>query len=177
MDESPAHRELIRILRNAYSGELAAAYAYRGHWKSVKDSDERSKIHQIERDEWLHRERVGGMLVDLDSGPRKTKEVKMWVIGRTTGLLCHVTGWFFPMYFAGRLECGNVAEYEDAASRAGELGLAELVADLQTMAMVEQEHEIFFSSMVAGHRLLPLMRAVFNWGPADMNEARSKKAA
>ena len=31
-----ARRNLIRILQNAYSGEIAAAYAYRGHWKSVK---------------------------------------------------------------------------------------------------------------------------------------------
>jgi Uma2 family endonuclease len=31
-----ARQNLIRILQSAYSGELAAAFAYRGHWKSLK---------------------------------------------------------------------------------------------------------------------------------------------
>ena len=40
-----SRQNLIRILQNAYSGELAAAYAYRGHWRSLKkSSDEREKI-------------------------------------------------------------------------------------------------------------------------------------
>lgn len=176
MDESRTRQQLVRILQNAYSGELAAGYAYRGHWKSVKDPGEKGRIQQIECEEWIHRERVGGMLVSLDSRPPKTKEVKMWIIGRVIAVLCHVTGWFLPMYFAGRLESGNVEEYEEAARHAHELGLTDLVAELHTMAAVENEHEVFFSSMVANHRLLPLMRVIFSWGPAQ-NEARSKKAA
>ena len=44
-----ARQNLIRILQNAYSGELAAAYAYRGHWQSLKKSAaERERIRQIE---------------------------------------------------------------------------------------------------------------------------------
>ena len=35
---------LAAILRLAYSGELAAALAYRGHWKSVRDPDERESV-------------------------------------------------------------------------------------------------------------------------------------
>ncbi len=31
-----ARQNLIRILQSAYSGEMAAAYAYRGHWKNIK---------------------------------------------------------------------------------------------------------------------------------------------
>jgi hypothetical protein len=31
------------------------------------------------------------------------------------------------------------------------------------MARVEAEHEIFFREMVAGHRLLPMMRKLFGW--------------
>jgi len=47
-----ARQNLIRILQNAYSGELAAAYAYRGHWRSLKKSAaEREKIKQIEAEE------------------------------------------------------------------------------------------------------------------------------
>jgi len=69
-----------------------------------------------------------------------------------------------PMYFAGRLENGNVQEYEEAAKFARELGMTECVDDLLDMARVELEHEVFFREMVTGHRLLPLMKKVFGWG-------------
>ena len=41
--------DLVAILQLAYSGELAAALAYRGHWKSVSDIEDRRRIRQIER--------------------------------------------------------------------------------------------------------------------------------
>jgi demethoxyubiquinone hydroxylase (CLK1/Coq7/Cat5 family) len=161
------HRELVRILQGAYSGELAAGLAYRGHWKSVKSTDERVAIQKIEREEAVHRQRVGEILASLGSAPRKLREMKMWMIGRTIGLSCHAIGRFLPMYFAGRLESGNVVEYEDAASHARALGLLEFEADLLMMARVEKEHEMFFLSVVTGHRLLRLMRAIFKWGECD----------
>ena len=91
------------------------------------------------------------------------REAVFWTMGRTLGLTCHVSGWFMPMYFAGRLENGNVVEYEDAAAFAKELGMDECVADLLDMARVEAEHEIFFRETVTGHRLLPLMKKLFSW--------------
>jgi demethoxyubiquinone hydroxylase (CLK1/Coq7/Cat5 family) len=42
---------LILILKLAYSGERAAAYAYRGHWHSVRNPDERARIEAIENEE------------------------------------------------------------------------------------------------------------------------------
>lgn len=69
-----------------------------------------------------------------------------------------------PMYFAGRLESKNSIEYEDDAACARELGMEECVADLLDMARVEVEHEEFFRDIVAGHRLLPVMKRVFGWG-------------
>src|ERR1044071_4023586 len=97
-----SHRQhLISILKAAYSGELAAAYAYRGHWKSVSNLVERKRIQQIETDEWVHRKKVGEMLAALGARPSNLKEVRMWLTGRTIGALCHVIGWFLPMYFAG----------------------------------------------------------------------------
>jgi demethoxyubiquinone hydroxylase (CLK1/Coq7/Cat5 family) len=158
------HERLVHILQCAYSGELAAGYAYRGHWKSVKNRAERAKIQQIENEEWVHRERVGEMLAELGAAPAAIREARMWVIGRVIGAACHVTGWFFPMYFAGRLESSNVEEYESAAYHAAKLGLAEFESDLRVMARVEKEHEMFFLGVVSGHRLLPLARAVFKWG-------------
>jgi demethoxyubiquinone hydroxylase (CLK1/Coq7/Cat5 family) len=168
------HREqLIHILQRAYSGECAAAHAYRGHWKSVKKPTERRRIQQIEREEWIHREGVGRMLKHLGAHPLKRLEVKLWLIGHVIGLSCHFIGWFLPMYFAGRLEHGNVDEYVRAASHASKLGLNEFAAELCRMAEVEHQHELFFLSVIKGHRLLPLMQAVFKWGldaPSAMPE-------
>jgi hypothetical protein len=157
-------QELVRILQGAYSGELAAGLAYRGHWKSVRNADERAAIQKIEREEAIHRQRVGEILASLGARPLKFREAKMWVIGRTIGLSCHVIGRFLPMYFAGRLESGNVVEYEGAASHARALGLLEFEADLLVMARVEKEHEMFFRSVVSDHRMLPLMCSLFKWG-------------
>ncbi|MFN0139696.1 MAG: hypothetical protein ACKVQW_06380 [Pyrinomonadaceae bacterium] len=160
----PAKQNLIRILQHAYSGEVAAAYAYRGHWKSLKDSPEKTRIKQIEAEEWDHRRRVGEWLAKLDAGPNPRREKVFWTIGKVLGHSCFICGWFMPMYFAGRLESQNSIEYEDAAVFAKELGMDECVADLLDMARVEVEHEEFFHNVVAGHRLLPIMKKVFGWG-------------
>ena len=162
-DHHHHRRQLVRLLQGAYSGELAAAYAYRGHWKSVSDRAERERIRQIEDEEWVHRERVGAMLGALSAAPARAREARMCVIGRVLGFGCHLIGWFLPMYFAGRLEHMNVSEYETAAFHARRLGLAEFAADLEHMATVEGEHETFFRQTVARHRCLPLMRRVFGW--------------
>lgn len=171
MDRESHRHHLIHILQGAYSGELAAGFAYRGHWKSVKNSDERAAIQKIEREEWVHRKRVGEMLAGLGAGPRKFREAKLWAIGRTIGLACHLIGWFLPMYFAGRLESGNVIEYEVAASHAGALGLKEFETDLLVMARVEKEHELFFLNVIAGHRMLPIASSVFGWGSLEQPSA------
>jgi demethoxyubiquinone hydroxylase (CLK1/Coq7/Cat5 family) len=158
-----ARQNLIRILQHAYSGEVAAAYAYRGHWKSLKESTEKARIKEIEGEEWDHRRRVGEWLEKLGAKPRPLREKVFWTIGRTLGLTCHVSGWFMPMYFAGRLESQNSVEYEDAAVFAKELGMDDCVEDLLDMARVEVEHEIFFREMVTGHRMLPVMKRLFGW--------------
>lgn len=158
-----AKKNLIRILQNAYSGELAAAYAYRGHWKSLKESKEKAQIKKIENEEWTHRENVGKWLEELNAKPKKLREIIFWTIGRSLGLTCFVSGWFFPMYFAGRLESGNVKEYEDAADFAKELQMSECFDELMEMARVEQEHEDFFRSVVSKHRLLPITKTFFRW--------------
>ncbi|MEW6209700.1 MAG: hypothetical protein AB1631_15130 [Acidobacteriota bacterium] len=155
---------LILILQRAYSGELGAALAYRGHWKSVKDDSEKIHIRQIEHEEWIHRLRVGEMLTSLGSAPVKSKEVRLWITGRMIGLSCHVIGWFLPMYFAGRIESCNVEEYLTAARHARALSLVEFENDLLRMAEVERQHEKFFLEKVAPHWMLPIAAKLFNWG-------------
>jgi hypothetical protein len=170
MNHDAQRHRLIQILQGAFSGELAAGFAYRGHWKSVKNETERAAIRKIEMEEWVHRKRVGEMLASLSARPQRLREAKMWLIGGTIGAVCHVIGWFFPMYFAGRLESGNVIEYETAASHAAALGLPDFEADLLLMAGVEKEHELFFLSVVTGHRLLPLASSFFDWGKPAFSE-------
>ena len=143
---------------------MAAGYAYRGHWKSLRNGAEQESVRRIESEEWAHREKVGRMLLEMQSGPSRIRELKMLLIGRAIGILCYVTGRFLPMYFAGRLESRNVGEYESAATYARGLGFMEFETELRTMATVEKEHEVFFKETVAAHRLLPLMRRIFDWG-------------
>ena len=155
-------RSLVRILQLAYSGERAAAYAYRGHWKSVTDADERSRIKTIEEEEWRHRELVGEMLRKLGSRPVCWREAKASVVGRALGLLCHLSGWLAPMYGAGKLESRNVREYETAARFARDCARAEFVDCLLSMAEVEWEHEKYFRAQVSKHslaRYLPIWQA------------------
>ena len=152
-------QKLIAILQLAYSGELAAAYAYRGHWHSVSSADERESIRKIEEDEWRHRKLVGEMLTALGSAPNKTREKRAAIICRALGFLCHVTGWLAPMYGAGKLESRNIVEYETAARFARDCGQAQMIDCLLEMAEVEWDHEKYFRSQVLLHaigRRLPI---------------------
>src|ERR1700704_3952683 len=148
-----SRQQLIALLQLAYSGELAAAYAYRGHWKSVRKAEEKTAIQNIENDEWRHRKLVGEMLASLESGPSRRRETRANLIARTLGFLCHVTGWLAPMYGAGRLESRNIREYETAARYAHECGRSDLVDCLLEMAEVEWDHEHYFRLRVQEHSL------------------------
>jgi hypothetical protein len=48
-------RRLIRILQRAFSGEKTVGYAYRGHWRSVRDPEERARIRAVEDEERMTR--------------------------------------------------------------------------------------------------------------------------
>jgi demethoxyubiquinone hydroxylase (CLK1/Coq7/Cat5 family) len=155
-----ARRRLIAQLQLAFSGELGAGHAYRGHWRSLRDPDERTRVRQIEDEEWHHRTLVGDMLRDLGARPRPLREAVFWIIGKTLGALCHMGGWFAPMYGAGRLERRNIKEYEDAAVYAKACGRGDLIDCLLTMAEVEWDHEQYFRAKAAAH---PLARWVPLW--------------
>lgn len=152
MSTQNSRDKLVGILQLAYSGERAAAYAYRGHWQSVTDQEERNRIKQIEDEEWHHRQLVGEMLAGLNAGPRKSREVRAIIIGRVLGVGCHLSGWFAPMYGAGKLESQNIVEYQTAACYARECGRQELIDCLLTMAEVEWEHERYFRERVLQSR-------------------------
>lgn len=76
--ETVHHRAaLVRILQLAYSGELAAARAYNGHWKSVRNAEERVRLKLIEQEELQHRDCVGEMLAEMGEGPDPEREIKL----------------------------------------------------------------------------------------------------
>ena len=151
MSPTGASENLIALLQLAYSAERAAGYAYRGHWQSVSDREERARIKKIEDEEWHHRKLVGQMLERLGARPSRSREIRSLIIGRVLGVLCHVMGWLAPMYGAGRLESRNIREYETAARHARDCGHHELTDCLLTMAEVEWEHEYYFRSCVVRH--------------------------
>jgi hypothetical protein len=160
--------KLINILQLAYSGERAAGYAYRGHWRSVADPEERARIKTIEEEEWHHRRLVGEMLEGLGAGPNHRREVRATVVGRVLGFLCHLSGWLAPMYGAGKLESRNIVEYEIAARYARDCGRHDFVDCLLTMAEVEWEHEAFFRACVLRH---PLAKRLSIWPEPPAKEA------
>lgn len=158
------HR-LIHILQMAYSGELAAALAYAGHWRAAWKQSERQDIHRIEMDEWHHRAGLLKMLHELGAKPVLWRDLMMRSLGSVIFLACFVSGWYMPMYFAGRLEQANIQEYEDAAYHASSLGLEQYAAIIKVYAQKEVEHEQYFFNLIAKHWLTPLMRSIFHYGP------------
>jgi hypothetical protein len=158
---------LIALLKLAYSGELAAAHAYEGHWKSVRSAEERVRLKSIESEEWQHRAWVGEMLADLGEAPDPDREIRMAKVGRLIGFLCHVGGWLLPMYGAGRLESRNVMEYVNAARHASRCGCDRFIPGLLHMAEVEWEHEYYFRAKVRSH---PLGRKLPLWDVPPLKE-------
>lgn len=158
-------RGLIRILQLAYSGELAAARAYAGHWRSLPAGTERDTIRKIELEEVEHRRAVGKMLVEMNARPAIWRETLMYFIGNSAFIGCFPTGWFLPMYFAGKLENENVREYDVAANHARALGFAQFLPELHEMYRTEAEHELFFSRCIKSHWMLKPAKFVFGWDP------------
>lgn len=152
-----ATEELIRLLQNAYSGELAAYYAYEGHQLSVRDAVEKSEIIKIRDEEWEHRETVGRMLAELGTTGRPRREFLMKCVGLMIGFLCRIGGWLIPMYGAAKLENGNIVEYDVAAELATTAGKPHFVPALLHMADVEWEHELYFRNKFLSHPLACLL--------------------
>ncbi|MEP7055640.1 MAG: ferritin-like domain-containing protein [Actinomycetota bacterium] len=166
-DAVRARTKLVTLLQLAHSGELAAAYAYAGHWRSVRGEPDRAAIRTIAADEWDHRRKVHRMLLDLGARPAPLRELRMTIVGRTVAAMCFLTGRFIPMYGAGRIERRNVHEYVDAAAFAIAAGQPELVAELLDMAQVEWDHERYFRGQVSGHWQLRLVRLWPALGPRE----------
>jgi demethoxyubiquinone hydroxylase (CLK1/Coq7/Cat5 family) len=155
---------LIRLLQRAHSGELAAALAYGGHWKSLKNPKEIADIRKVEADEWSHRAQIAEFLAQLEARPVFWREVLFWGIGWAVALICHFCGRFCSTYFAGILENSNVCEYKMAAEYADALGLKDFAEEFREMEATEAEHEIVLQKMICRHPFLPYFAFFFRWG-------------
>lgn len=158
------HKELVDLLRKAYSAEKAAAFAYQGHAGSVKDKAEKAAIKQIELDEWNHRKEVLDIMKQYSIPVSKYYELRFHIVGKIISYSCYIIGWFMPYYFAGRLESGNVCEYFRMMQYFHELGIIEHNQTLYEMGIKEKEHEIYFLGKIKNKKLLPLFEKIFSWG-------------
>jgi hypothetical protein len=155
METGPARSALIRGLRTAYSGELGAALAYLGHRHALPPGRDRGVIAKILKDELHHRQLLLAMLHDFGARPDPKGERRMGWIGRSIGFLCHIGGWFVPMYGAARLEASNIVEYEDLARLAWYAGRPAEVDTLLHLAEVEWDHELVLRSLCEDHWAWP----------------------
>jgi rubrerythrin len=158
------HPALVDLLKQAYSAEKAAAFAYQGHVASVKDADEKKAIRQIEVDEWYHRKEVLEIMHQYNVPISKYYEFRFHVIGKMISASCFIIGRFMPFYFAGRLESGNVCEYFRMKQYFNSLGIKEHDTILYEMGIKEKEHEVYFLEKIKKDNLLPLFEKLFSWG-------------
>jgi len=158
------HKELIDLLKRAYSAEKAAAFAYQGHAGSVKDKSEKVAIKQIEDDEWNHRKEVLEIMNHYDISISKYYEFRFHIIGKTISFSCYIIGWFMPFYFAGSLESGNVCEYFRMKHFFNELGIKDHDQVLYEMGIKEKEHEVYFLGKIKNNKLLSVFEKLFSWG-------------
>lgn len=158
------HKKLVDLLQRAYSAEKAAAFAYQGHAGSVKNSEEKSAIKQIETDEWNHRREVLHIMQQYNIPVSRYYEFRFHVIGKIISYSCYVIGWFMPFFFAGRLESGNVCEYFRMMQYFHELGILEHNKILYEMGIKEKEHEVYFLGKIRNKKLLPFFEKLFGWG-------------
>ncbi len=161
------HTGLVDLLKRAYSAEKAASFAYQGHAGSVKNTEEKKAIKQIERDQWNHRREVFAIMASYEVLPSKYYELRFHIIGKIISASCYVIGWFMPFYFAGRLESGNVCEYFRMKQYFNSLGIHEHDKILYEMGMKEKEHEVYFLEKIRANKLLPFFEKYFGWGSRE----------
>jgi hypothetical protein len=159
-----SHPALALLLQRAYSGEMAAAFAYVGHAGSLRCPQARAAVKQIEDDEWHHRANVLSLMQKYEVPVSRYYEAKFYCIGKIISLSCYVIGRFMPFFFAGKLESGNVCEYFVMMRYFHSLGIHEHDQMLYDMGMKEKEHEVYFLDQIKTSRLLPLFQRIFAWG-------------
>lgn len=139
--------KLVKALQDAHAGELAAYYAYQGHWKSLKDPAERAKVQEIQEDELEHILFLSHYLHKMGYQSSPYKDFIWTRIGKAIGVLCHITGWWLPMRIAGMMERIGTKSYVKLSAIAKEEGHPVLARKLLEMAKTEEDHEKYFADI------------------------------
>lgn len=138
---------LLFHLRVAYSTEIGAASAYRGHARATRDPAVAAYILGIEQDERHHRAAVGELLEAFGARPFYPLELLFWVVGNTIGLGCFVWGEWASAFGAAQFEFGGMGDYRRAARAARAVGEHELAARLEVFEQQEAAHRAFFLAL------------------------------
>lgn len=132
------------MLQQAHAGELAAYYAYEGHWRSLSDPRQREAVQKIQYEERDHIRYLKTMLDVYKSQPSKIRDFIFTMIGKTASFLCYITGWYLPMAGARFIENIGAVNYNVMSKKAKSLGLHETARALKMMGIMEDRHEKYF---------------------------------
>ncbi|MBX2798326.1 MAG: demethoxyubiquinone hydroxylase family protein [Myxococcales bacterium] len=140
-------RWLIFHLKVAYSTEIGASTAYRGHAAATRHPDVAADIRRIEQDELRHRASVGQLLEAFEARPWWWLEAVFTVVGTVIGAGCHVWGGWASAFGAAQFELGGAGDYRRAAAAAQAAGHDDLVARLELYKEQEEAHRRYFLAL------------------------------
>ena len=142
-------KRLLFELKLAYSTEIGAMRAYRGHAAATREPDVRADIEQIGADELHHRQQVGALLERFGARPWWWLEWTFRAIGRVIGLGCHVWGGWASAFGAAQFEFGGAGDYRRAARAARKLGDEPLARQLDLYQSQEEQHRRYFLALAS----------------------------
>lgn len=138
---------LVRSLQKAHAGELAAYYAYEGHWRNVKNAKTKKKIQEIQKDELEHIDILKGFLKILEAKPDPKLDRIYTKIGKIISLLCYVSPMWLTNWVARKMEKIGTVAYEDISEIAFKEYRSDMAYILIAMAKVELDHDKYFKSL------------------------------
>lgn len=141
-----SEKKLIKQLKAAFAGELAAIAAYDGHVKATKDPRVSEAVWNMYLEEWEHLIHVAEMLTYFGSKPNKIRNFIFKSIGKIIGFICLFSTERQMAYGAKVMERIGTVNYSKMADLADELGHEVMAERLDIMAKSEKEHEEFFQS-------------------------------
>jgi rubrerythrin len=145
-------KELIKALQKAHAGEMAAYYAYEGHWKASKNEQERMEILNIQLEEASHILTIRKFLKSLGADSSIWRDFIFIYIGKLAGALCFVSGWRNAMFGARFMETLGTQGYRELALMAAENDRVLMAVKFQSMAKQEEAHERYFKEKLNGNR-------------------------
>lgn len=137
-------KKLIRELQKAHAGEIAAYFAYDGHWKSAKSLSDKSAILSIQMEEMEHILVTKKYLAILGARSSRNRDALFYIIGRIASALCYIAGERLPLIGARLIETIGVTNYKEMVLLAAEENFPNMALKFQHMAQAEKAHERFF---------------------------------